>query len=288
MRLGTSIPDDQPAQVDGVFDLDKALGCLAENEIQGCLTNFPGDEAVWEAYSQRLARALRASGVVLLEYNAPFFIPVITRETCALIADKTVRILAIAENTGCLNVATCVAGPGGTYPHPENRTQKAWDILKETCDLVADGAGKLGLRARLLIEPVYTTVVRSPLELARIIDEVDSPNVRGHMDIANCLSFDIIFEHAQFIRDGFETLENRINSAHIKDVAPAKSYMPGLVETQVGEGAMDLRTYMACLSRMPADFPVVIEHLSMMADIRRSYQRILAIASEIQIKTWSE
>lgn len=287
MRLGTCLPRDAPAQTRGQFDLDRALACLSEAGIRGCLTNFPADEASWEDSSRQLAQSLRAAGIALLEYNTPFFIPAVSTDSCATVAERTVRLLALAESIGCLNVATCVGGPRGILPHPANRTPQAWDVLKQTCDLVAGGAGRLGLRSRLLIEPVYTTVVGSPAELARLVDAVASPHVRGHMDIANCLRFDLIYDHGPFIRDGFRTLGDRIHSAHIKDVAPAQSYFPGLVEQQVGEGVLDLRTYLQCLAALPDDFTVVIEHLSALADIRRAHERILALAAQLHIDTWS-
>ncbi len=114
-----------------------------------------------------------------------------------------------------------------------------------------------------------------------------SPHVRAHMDIANCLTFDNIFDHGEFIRDSFRILGDRICSAHLKDVRPADSYFPGLVELPVGDGVMDIRTYIECLAGMQPGIPAVIEHMSRMEDIKRSYDRVTQTANELGVEVWS-
>lgn len=289
MKLGTSIPCDEPAQVNGIFNLDKALGCLVSAGIRGCVTNFVDDESRWEIFTRDLNRALRAAGVELLEYNAPFLMQVLSREQCKPTARRIVRLLELSESIGCLEVGTCAGGPNNSiFPHPWNRSQECHDLCKETCEIIAKESARRNLKARLFLEPVYTTIVWSPLTLARFIDEIGSPNVQAHMDLANCLTFDNIYNHTEFTRDAFTILGDRIHSAHIKDVAPVQSYFPGLTECLVGDGVMDYKSYLECLSRMSPGFPVVIEHMSAMTDIKRSYKRIKAIADDMNIPVWCE
>lgn len=288
MRLGTCIPDDESTYANGEYSLDRALDLMAESGICGCMTNFPSDEPQWERSSRVLAASLRRSGVTLLEYNLPFFIPAASREQCLSVARRIVEALALAESIGCLNVVACVANAAGLLPDPRSRSRDYAEALKDTCDRVAEEAGRRGLRARLLIEMVYTTAIWSPEALARLVDEIGSPNVQGHMDVVNCLTFDNIYSHAQFVREAFDALHGRICSAHLKDVSPAESYLPGLRDDLVGDGVMDLRTYLECLGRLPNDFPVVIEHMHARADIERSYRRIVAIADDLSLPVWSD
>ena len=286
MRLGTSIPSDEPARVNGKFDMDKALACLREAGIRGCLHNFVRDESQWESAARQFDKSLRKAGVTLFEYNAPFFIDTLTVEACAPLAERIVRLLAIAELIGCLNVATCVGGPRSILPHPWNRSSECRDLLLRTCSLVSEGAGRLGLKARLLLEPVYTTIIRTPLEVAQVIDEVGSPNVLAHMDMVNMLSYDNIFDHADFMREAFEVMGGKFSSAHVKDAAPTDSYLPGIHELPAGDGIVDLRTYLQCLDKQEPGFPVLIEHLSAMADISRCYSHVAGIARELGIDIW--
>ncbi len=287
MRLGTCLPLDEQFKTNNDYILDRQLEALANAGIRGCLTQFPIEESLWEKASQDLQRALRGAGVTLLEYNSTVNMYAASREQCAAIATQNVKTLAIAESTGCLNVVSCVVGPESILPHPYNRSQDSHDRLKEICNLTAEGAAKLGVRAQLLLEPVYTTLLWSPLVLARFIDEVGSPTIQAHMDMANFYTYDVIFDQVQFIRDAFIIVGQRIHSAHIKDVAPARSYFPGLTEKLVGEGIMDFHTYLGCLGKIPGDMPVLIEHVATLNEITRSYQRIKAIAEELNLPTWS-
>ncbi|MDO8684683.1 MAG: TIM barrel protein [Armatimonadota bacterium] len=287
MRLGTCIPFDDSARINGKFDMDKALELLREGGIRGCLHNFVSDESQWQSAAKEFEKSLRAANMTLLEYNAPFFIYTPAREDCPATAEKIVRLLAIAESIGCLNFSTCVAGPKSISPHPWNRSRECKDTLLRTCALVAEGAARQGLRARLLLEPVYTTIIRTPLELREVIDEIGSPNVQAHMDMVNMLSFDNIFDHADFMRDAFQTLGGCIHSAHVKDAVPMDSYLPGIRELPAGDGIVNLKTYLECLARQDPDFPVLVEHLKEMADIERCYKHVAGIARELGIDIWS-
>jgi len=286
MKLGTTIPQDEPARVNGEFNIEKAFGYLADAGIRGCMANFTPDEARWESWTRDMDRASRACGVEILEYNPPFQVEALSRERCAPEAMKFVRLLELAESIGCLEVCAGAAGPDFIYPHPWNRSQECHDLLKETCMIIAAECTRRNLKARLVLEPIYTTLLWSPLALARFVDEIGSPNIQGHMDIVNCLTFDNIFDNAEFTRDAFTILGNRIHSAHIKDAAPIRSWIAGISECQVGEGILDLRPYLDCLNRMPPGFPALIEHVHTMAEIERSYQRTKAILEAMNVPVW--
>jgi sugar phosphate isomerase/epimerase len=283
------MPSDEMTERNGAFCLDAALEFLAKEGIRGTLTNFPADESRWEPYTRTLNKALDAAGVALLEYNTPFFIAShASREERLEQLQKTLQLMMLAEGIGCLNVTVCISGPGGLSPHPDQRNPKYRQNLKEFCLWLAERAAQAGLQARLLIEPVYTTVMGSAEVLAAFLAEVNSPHVQAHLDVQNCLNFDVIYDLKPVIEKAFKVLGPWAKSAHIKDLAPIPFYMPGLEEKLVGDGVMDHRTHLRCLTKMPADFPVVIEHVSKAEDIVRSYRRIVAIADELGISVWSE
>lgn len=287
MRLGTCLPQDQHGVTDGRLAPERPLAALAAAGIRGCLTNFVADEAEWAATTSRLGMALARTGVTLLEYNAPFFIQTDTRDACVPQAEGIVRLLELAESIGCRNVVTCVDGPAGLNPHPEARGARARDVLRETCERVAERASRRNLRGRLCLELVYTTVLWSPQVMAEFLAEVDSPHVQGHMDLVNTLHFDVLFDHAAHCRAAFGVLRGCFHSAHLKDVRAQRSYLPALEECFLGAGVLDLRTYLACLGALAADFPVLIEHLTRMDDIVRSHAHVAAVARELMIPVWA-
>jgi sugar phosphate isomerase/epimerase len=275
--------------VQGQFSLDKALEEVAKAGIRGCLYGFPGDESRWEVELRTVARSFERAGVALMEHDLPFFLQQPDRQDGRSVAGSVVHALAVAEDTGCLNVVACVGGFGQSIlPHPLNWSRASWDAVREVCLMIADGTARRNLRARLLLEMAYTTVIRSPKALADLIDEVGSPNIQGHMDIVNAFSFDVIYDQAGFIRESFDILGDRIHSAHLKDVTPIRSYLPGLEERMVGEGVMDFRTYLGCLTKKPAGFPAMLEHMASMKDIERSFRRMAVIADDMGLPVWDD
>jgi len=295
MRLGTCLPSHAGAASDKPFTLEESVHAIADAGIRGCLTNFVGDESKWESTSEALRRVLEGAGVSLLEYHPSdpsgraMELQPADPSGRAEHARKLVRALEIAEEIGALNCLVCPGGFGnGSKPHPKNRSQEAWDTLKDTAVLIADGAAKLGLRARLQVEPIYTSRIWSAEVMTAFVEEVGSPNIQGHMDIANCFTFDDIFDLADVIRNAFRVVGLTVHSAHMKDVQPMESYFPNIEECLVGEGIMDFRTYLTCLDGMPAGFSVVIEHMASLDDIVRSYRRMCDIADEVGVAVWDE
>ena len=281
MRLGTNLPREEGLHVDGRWSLAKAVDALATAGIPACIHNFTDEESQWERSAKELARLLDSAGLALLEYNSPFPIPTLGGVACEEVARQMVRLLEIAESIGCLNVVTCAAGGDSIYPHPANRDPAAWETLRRTCGLVGEQAARKGLRARLLPEFIYPSPLATPDDAARLLDEVDSPHVQGHIDFANCLTFDIIFDHTEQMRRAFQALGSRLRSAHIKDAQPARTYLPSLIESPVGEGCLDLKAYLEFLSHMPAELPVAIECGGGVDVIASAYRRVNTLAETL-------
>lgn len=280
MKLGTCLPHDESVFVNGAFSIEKSVESLARENITLTMTNFPKEESDWESGSTRLSRALQKSGVSLAEYNPSMTLQPLERGQCRPLAESLVKQMSIAEQIGCLNLAICVGGYNDYGPHHRNRTRESWELLKETCLMIADKATKQRLRSRILIEMVYTSVVRTPEELASIIGEIGSPHIQGHMDIANCLSFDNIYDHSGYIRSAFAVLENCIWSVHLKDLAPGESYLPCIEQRKPGNGVFDFDTYLDCISRLPNGTPAMIEHLVRLEDIKQAYEHVQSVARE--------
>ena len=288
MKLGTCLPSDPSVQINGQVSLEKAAEALAAAGIRGCLTNFPGDESQWAPHARDLKKALAHAGVELLEYNPPFFLSCATAVHRQLEAERIVRLFELAQEAGCLNVGTCLANRNSIYPDFLSRSQEYYDNARAACELIGRLAEKRGLRARLLLELVYTTVTWSPAQMLRLLADVDSPNVEAHIDIANCLTFDTLYAQREFMEDAFRQFRGKpFRSAHLKDILPLESYFPGLHEVLVGDGIMDIPTYLRLLETMGPGFPVVIEHMHDMKDIARSYERTCAMAKNLGIEVWS-
>lgn len=88
---------------------------------------------------------------------------------------------------------------------------------------------------QLLIENVWNNFLLSPLEMARFIDELDSPAVGAYFDVGNVVRF---AWPEQWIR----ILGKRIVKLDIKEYSRKKQYSEGLrkgFDVEIGEGDCD-------------------------------------------------
>lgn len=66
------------------------------------------------------------------------------------------------------------------------------------------------LRVHLAVEDVWNRFLLSPLEMARFVDEINSPFVGVHFDVANCLPFG-------YPQHWIRILNKRLRKIHFKD-----------------------------------------------------------------------
>ncbi len=113
---------------------------------------------------------------------------------------------------------------------PETSYQDAWTrsqaVIKERILPLAQE-----LKVVVGIEEVWNKFLLSPLEMARYVDEFDSPYVRAYLDVGNMLFYG-------YPQDWARTLGPRISRVHIKDFKLDRSQ--GRFEwTNIGEGDVD-------------------------------------------------
>ena len=103
---------------------------------------------------------------------------------------------------------------------------------------------------RLGIENVWNRFLLSPVEMARFIDELDSPFVGSYLDVGNVLPFGY---PDQWLR----ILGHRIVGVHFKDFRRAVGTAEGFVDLL--EGDVDWPAVMAAIEEIGYDGPVVAE-----------------------------
>lgn len=87
----------------------------------------------------------------------------------------------------------------------------------------------------LLVENVWNNFLLSPLEMARYIDELDSPWVAAYFDVGNVVRFG-------YPEHWIPVLGERIKRVHIKEYSRDKQLNEGLwkgFEVEMGEGSID-------------------------------------------------
>jgi len=164
-------------------------------------------------------------------------------------------ILVIPAVVGAWNAAT----PSVRYADALNRSF-------ETLHRLAYEAEQRGVI--LAVENVWNRFLLSPVELADLIDRVNSPWVGAYLDVGNVLAFG-------FPQDWIDTLGRRIVRVHLKDYDLSNPGIEGFCP--LGEGSVDWPAVMAALSRAGYDGPLTYEGRGDLADIKVRMDRILSL-----------
>ena len=116
-----------------------------------------------------------------------------------------------------------------------------------------------------------------------IILAVDRPAFAAHLDPVNLVVTPRqYFDTAALIRGCFEGLGPWIASCHAKDIVLHDQAALHLDEIRPCLGALDYRTYLRELERLPGDVPLLLEHLPD-ADYAVARDAIFAVGDAIGV-----
>ena len=192
----------------------------------------------------------------------------------------------VAKAAGCRTVITGAGSlnPRGAWlPHPENRAPATLDrlvaSLKEAARAAEDAGVPLGLECHT-VTPLWDAATTG-----RILDAVGSPALKVHFDPVNWITFETVYRTGEATRRMFETLgPDRVLGAHSKGVNVEDRLIVHMNETATG-GPDDLFDHAALLreaARMPRDFYVVLEHLTL-EQMPSAREHLLKVAREIGV-----
>jgi len=157
-------------------------------------------------------------------------------------------VAGMAKNLGCGMVSLC---SGTRYErhlwtyHQDNDSEAAWADMADTMGKVARIAERHGITAA--IETEASNVVNTPEKARRIMDEVNSPNLKMIMDCANLFHVGEAKKenvHGAVSR-AFGLLGNDVVLAHGKDIAESE----GIAFCPTGEGIIDFGQFVELLGK---------------------------------------
>ena len=116
--------------------------------------------------------------------------------------------------------------------------------------------------------------------------DMDRKQFGVHMDFVNMINSPRRYLAAgKFIEECFNKLGPMIKSTHIKDSRMHPTNLTALLEEcSPGEGALDFGEILKVLDRkLPADAPVLLEHMTTFEEYEKAYDYLSAIAAENNI-----
>ena len=192
--------------------------------------------------------------------------------------------LALADELGiacCVNIVGSVGAGEWDSADPGNFAPETYErivaCLREILDEVRP------TRAFYCIEPMPWMVPDSPDAYLQLIRDVDRRQFAAHMDFVNMINCPRRYLAPEaFVEECFRKLGPHIKSTHIKDTRMHPTRLTTLIEeVSPGEGALDYVQVLRILDRwLPADAPVLLEHMTTADEYRRAYDYVAARAAE--------
>jgi len=235
------------------------------------------------ALVREIERAFAAENVVIAEVGAWVNMLDPDAATRAKNLRYVAERLALAEAVG----ARCCPDIAGSYnptvwygPHPKNLSQEFFDATVENCRRVIDEVKPK--RTKFTIEMMGWSLPDGPDAYLRLIRAVDRSGFAVHMDVCNGINSPAKFYRSgEFISECFRKLGPWIVSCHAKDLQWITELNVHFLEVVPGRGEVDYRTYLTELSKLPADAPLMLEHLKTAEEYEEGKRYIMKIGSEL-------
>lgn len=224
-----------------------------------CPIDESADAATIRAYAQAAAAAdIRIAEVGV--WNNP--IAADAAERRAAIAKAQAR-LALADSIGAACAVNITGSRGPVWDGPD-----ALNYHADTFALIVDSVREI-VDAVKPTRSVYTLetmpwMLPDSIESYRaLLTAIDRPSVGVHFDPINLMNgVNRFYDHRAYI-DAFVTeFGAEIRSVHIKDMTIERPFVVALRECAPGMGVIDYPALLGSLRRLPADTPILLEHLN--------------------------
>ena len=192
--------------------------------------------------------------------------------------------LALADELGiacCVNIAGTASPVAWDAADPSNYAPETYErIVACVREILDDVRPK---RAFYCLEPMPWMVPDGPDEYLQLLQDVDRRQFGVHMDFVNMINSPRRYlGAAAFIEECFSKLRPYIRSTHIKDSRMQPTRLTTVLEeTAPGLGGLDFCAVLRILDRwLPADAPVLLEHMSAPEEYATAYDYLAARAAE--------
>ena len=184
----------------------------------------------------------------------------------------------------CVNIVGTESSAGWDAADPGNYTEEMYGRIVSSIREIIDGVNPQ--RAYYCIEPMPWMIPDGPDVYLQLMKDVDRSRFGVHMDFVNMINSPRRFLAAEsFIEECFRKLGPYIRSTHLKDSRMNLTQLTTILnECSPGEGALDFVKVLQILDRyLPADAPVLLEHMSTFEEYRKAYEYIADRAKEAHV-----
>lgn len=242
----------------------------------------PVDSRTDPGLAGEVIAAIREAGVLIAEAGVWKNLLSSDQEQAGQAFRYAVDQLRFAHQHGIPCVVNVAGSPGERWdgPHRGNYSQAGYEALVRSVQEVIDSAGP-GPSCYSL-EPMPWMLPDGPDEYLQLIEDIDRPGFKVHLDFTNMINSPRRFLFAnEFIEECLMKLGPHTISTHLKDcrMLPEMPFMAK--EVPPGQGQLDLVHICQLLHQyLPVDAPVLLEHMHSAADYQQAYQALAQAAQQ--------
>lgn len=193
--------------------------------------------------------------------------------------------LALADEIGarcCVDIAGSFNPKVWFGPHPKNFSQEFFDATVENARKIIDAVKPK--RAKFCFEMMGWALPDGPDSYLRLLEAVERGAFGVHLDPCNAInSPERCYRNAALLDECFDKLGPHIVSCHAKDVAWEVEMQIHFREVTLGEGELDYTTYLKRLAALPADVPLMIEHMKGAEEYDKSREYLFGLGGKIGV-----
>ncbi len=199
--------------------------------------------------------------------------------------DYVQQRLALAEEVGarcCVDIAGSCDPKIWYAPNPKNFSRQFIDGTVENCRRLIDAVKPK--RTKFSIEMMPYNFPTGPDEYVKLLKAVDRKAFAVHLDVCNVINSPWrMYNNGAVIRECFQKLGPWIASCHGKDLAWEDSYQICFREVIPGHGHMDYQTYLAEITDLPTEVPLMLEHLKSAEEYDEAREYVAAVAGNLGV-----
>jgi sugar phosphate isomerase/epimerase len=232
-----------------------------------------------------IEKAFKAESVVIAEVGVWINIMDVNEAKRKQNLEAVCHGLALADEIGalcCVDIAGSLNPERWDGPHPDNISQKTFDMTVENICYILDSVKPK--RAKFVLEMMPWVIPDSPDSFIELINAVDNKGFGVHLDPVNLINSPRrYYENGKLLEECFEKLGKWIVSCHAKDSILTDQLTTHINEARPGTGRLDYRTYLRGINALPQNPPLMIEHLSTEEEFTLAREYIFSVGKEIGI-----
>jgi sugar phosphate isomerase/epimerase len=199
--------------------------------------------------------------------------------------DYNIQQLALADEIGAVCCVNISGSRGVKWDGPDERdlTPETFDMVVETVRGIIDAVQPK--RSFYTLEPMPWMYPDSPDSYLELIAAIDRPQFSVHFDPVNWIcSPQRYFHNGRFLTECVDKLGGMIKSVHAKDTLLGNNLTAHFDEVRPGLGRLDYRTLLRELNRLPADLPIMLEHLPKAEEYDLAAAYVREVAKEVGVE----